>query len=129
MSPSEASPARRRIPIAEGDSRDDLDQVRQVFEASGIHIEVQEDLAGEAGGVAWRVLVAPEDALRARIALSAALRRIRQRGRAAAATPAGTPAVPSNKPLFEPRAPGLMRFLIPLIFFLIAAWLAIRGDS
>jgi hypothetical protein len=127
MSPSEATPTRRRIAIAEGDSRHDLDQVCQVFEASGISIEVQEDLVGESGRVAWRVLVAPEDALRARIALSAALRRIRQRGRGAAAAPTGAPAVPTNRPLFEPRAPGLARFVIPLIFFLLAAWLALRG--
>ena len=61
----------RRLPVATGETREDLDRVTAALSRAGIGFEVEERLADPAHPSAWgwRVLIQPEDLGRTRGAL------------------------------------------------------------
>lgn len=117
---------RKRIAIAEGVSREHLEEITSVFQSNGIDFEI-EDQAGPDGG--WRLLVAPGDALRARIALAVALRRLRkgQKGEGQATDLTGPDPSVHPGPLFEGGEGYWLRVLVPLALLGLALWLTVRG--
>lgn len=133
---SRAGPGRRRSPLAEGTDRQDLERLVRLLERSRIPFEVEEELIGDAAAARphWRVLVAASDLLRARLLLAAVRQshaggwRPRTHPEAGPSETRGIPGAlhePAPGPLFEPRAPGLIRLLLALGCFALAAWIAL----
>ncbi|MFQ5696705.1 MAG: hypothetical protein ACE5IL_00270 [Myxococcota bacterium] len=124
----------RRLPIAAGESLEDLEGLSQALSDAGIEFEIEERLADAflpegtpgAGPESWRILIRPVDLGSARRVIELFVRRSRAQPRGEPSRSAG-PRAPteahSPRPLYEPGRLEILRPLTVLILLGLAGLL------